>query len=514
MSSNEDSFDNLEHTERTTDQDMSGTNLTSPTLDLGRSHSPSAMPDKAHQQNMSTPVPKREESEGVVFPETPRVFFEDGLGAMDPFTPGAGMTRPLASPINFDMFAENSTQQTPGKSARLRGSMFPSSWAQDPTPESNLPVPANRSPSPVAREDLGTQVEQLAIDDDDDDDTVMINREDGTSEAQNRWAEPRSRATTTDSIIKQEPKALAEIRNPTPPPAKPINFQQMMVVQRAMLQNTIQKEKANASLFGPRDSVEAESSHRHRPSFAQIGDEHENARAAMGDEDEDHSWMHDDGSSQDEEYENLVATRSALERRARNGKITEEQQLELYNIKKRLQSIQSKDKMRKRAAGRRDDDEGLFVPEEDRTDVVERHIRDRPTKSTFAHGTKTKGKPRKKATGKRPQNAREFHEQEAAKREKERAKAQKKKTPAEKAGGRKTPPPKGKGKGKGKAKGKAPQRSRVTTRSESLLRPNNKPFPGDTSDQGDPIAQTILDDLMFHDPVRDRLENPHLQRRP
>jgi hypothetical protein len=560
----EEFFDGLDRNQQAADQPMSGMNQTSSPQDsnlcsslIAGQHSPSQPPDESHlqqnQPNMSTPEPKREESEGFFLPDIPYVPPGDDVGRRtgleddggeEHFGPDSAMDDnslhlpELASPINFGSLPSGVPfERTTGGNSRRNASVSPSPEQQEPVHEPTQPITTEghndrASPSPPGNDNLGTQVEQIAIE---NDDIAMINAEDSSPNAPSRWAVLRN-PTVLEKSIKQEARDGVSIRLPTPVPVKPVNFQQMMAAQKAMIQGSLQKKDATkASMFGGRKSVEAESSHRRRPSFAQIGDEHENAKAAMGDaDDDDLSWMNDDDVGRDEEYENLVSTRNALQRRQKNGKITQDEKLELYNIQKR---IESKDRVKRAVAcalDEEEEEESLFVPEE-REHVVERHIRDRPTKSTFQTGDsedegfsrmlqesisgeglggpgntkQTKGRPRKKATGKRPVNAREFRQQEEAKREKERAKAQKgKRGSAAKGGGKKAAPaPKGKGKGKAANNGKAANRSGVTTRSESLLRPGGPNRFNNNSGQ-DAIGQMILEDLLLNDPVNDRLNDP------
>jgi len=501
-----------------------------------------------------SPEPKREESPGLFIPRTPEPTSvpEENMEEEDSTAPNPAVGPQLVSPINFDaMPVEREISQSMDANSQHDDSKSPE--PKEPTPEA-----ANHndrmSVSPSRDNNIGTQVEQLPTEDDDD--IVMISPEHASQEAQKRWSEPREpRIISADTFIKQEPKATSP--SPAPVPAKPVDYEQMMAAQQAMIQGAMQKQKATeASLFGNRP-IEGESSHRRRPSFAQIGDEHENANEAMqGEVDEDDlGWMNDDIAGNDEEYETLTTLRAGLEKKEKNGKITQAEKLELYNIQMR---IKSKDRVRKAVARaleaearekeNEEDDEGLFVKDNTREEVVSQHIKNRPKASTFQDGESeeenegfermleeslraegldgpgnvkgTKGKGRKKGSGKRPANAREFRAQEEAKIVKQRAKEQAKRGHPAGKGGKKAPPPPPPPKGRGKGKGKAaannkPKRPGVTTRSiattlsTSLLRPELGTGTSFGRRSGaDELGQMILEDLLLNDPISDRLQNP------
>ncbi|TVY33570.1 putative ATP-dependent helicase, partial [Lachnellula subtilissima] len=557
----EEFVENSDRSHQAADHAMSGMNPTPPPPQHNHASTPSPTSQipaefrlQQHEPSTPTPEPKREDSEGLFLSEIQYAPSADGLEEVageEDFTPEPTRSgnllhlRELASPINFgSIFADDQLEQTSGVNSRRNASIYSSAAPIDPTPD---PAPSitiedhndRASPSPFSSEDenLGPQVEQLAIE---DDDIVMINAEDAPIEVQSRWAQKQF-STVLEKPVKQESRDSATIRLPTPA-ANTLTIQQMqqmVAAQKVMIQGSFRKNNATkASMFGARKSVEAESSNRKRPSFVQIADEHENAKVAMGDADEtDLSWMDEEDTGRDEEYEDLVTIRDALQMRQKNGKITQDEKLELYNLKRR---IESKDRVKRAVARALDqgdegeDEDSLFVPEE-REEVVGRHIRERPTKSTLQsrddpedaylrqmlHETlnssndlddsgnpkPTKGKPRKKATGKRPANAREFRAQEDAKREQDRAKAQKgKRAPAAKNGGKKVAAvPKPKGKAKPARNVNAANRRNVTTRSESLLRPA-KGF--NHSSGQDPTGQIILEDLILNDPINDRINNP------
>ncbi|TVY73260.1 putative ATP-dependent helicase [Lachnellula suecica] len=419
------------------------------------------LPDAQHAHISATPDVKREDSEGLFIPDTP-----------EPAGNGDEENLPelpqLGSPFNFET-----------------------------VPERNISM---------SHDNLGTQVENAI---EDDDDMVMINPSEASPEAQARWSEPRDHPVVdAPESFKSEPKDGPPVKLPS----QPINFAQMMAAQQAMLQG-VQQKKA-ASMFGaskpPAD--QAEGSHRRRSSFVQLGDEHEEANAAMRGEvrEDDDDWMNDENAGYDEEYDILKTSCRALERKNKNGKITESEQLELTNIKSR---IKSKDKV-KAAVARAlaqstfdhttgdSDDEGLL-----------RMLEEQNRGGDFDGPGNTKGakgkQQRKKSTGKRPQNAREYHNQTEAKREKERAKAQKAKAPTGRGGPKKAPaPPKGKGKGRAPPKNArgSNRRAAPTTRSESLLRPNSSFRLGRSGE--DEIGQHILESLLINDPINDRLDNP------
>ncbi|TVY39756.1 putative ATP-dependent helicase, partial [Lachnellula occidentalis] len=551
-----------DRSQQAADHAMSGMNPTSlppsPHFALPPT-SPSQVPAEASLQKnkpiMHTPEPKREDSEEDLLSGIPYVPAADDAGLEEEageehFTPEPGMggnalhLPELASPIHFgSMFAvagaslEQGLGVGSGRDDGVYSSVDPIEHTPEPAPSVTMEDHNDReSPSPSEDDHLGTQVEHLTIE---DDDFVMIDAKDASKEARSKWAEKKI-PIVVEKPVKEEPRDDALFRLPTPPPINALTMQQMqqmMAAQKAMIQGSHRKnDTTKASMFGPRKSVEGESSHRKRPSFVQIGDEHEHAKAAMADPDEnDLSWMDEEDTGRDEEYENLVMLRDALQMRQDNGKLTQGENLELYNLKKR---IESKDRVKRAVARALDeveedeDEESLFVPVA-REEVVGNHIRDRPTQSTLQNGRDAtlrqmlheslnggigdlddsgnpkpaKGKPRKKATGKRPANAREVRAQEDAKREQARAKTQKgKRAPVAKSGGKKAAAvPKPKGKAKAAKNGNATSRLNVTTRSGSLLRPAN----GFNRNSGqDPAGRIILEDLILNDPINDRINDP------
>lgn len=565
----EEFLEGQDRSHQTNDQTMSGINEHPSTNNPDQTstsrpvfHSPSPLSDDRHLQqnppNMPSPEHRREESPSELFiPETPRCPENDfgnpaGLddhelmGDLEPelnLYDGALQQPQLASPIAFaSLFGETPARQTIGNSSRRNASASPPPPEQDSVPEEPEiaadPIQQlhnesqhSRASSPAAKGNAITQVDQSG------DDNMDIQVDKPSDDNLNTQVDQPTVEDDDVPMINPEdvPKEV-----PPPAPARPASVQQMMAAQRAMIQGSMRNDNTNkASTFGARKSVEAESSHRRRPSYAEGGDEHENAKVAMGDGEDDHSWMEEEDSSRDEEYDNLVTVRNSLQARAKNGKITQDDKLELFNVMARLKN---KDHLLKAAArvSNEQEEESLFV-EDSREKVVERHIIGRPTDSTFQSGDdddldedlglvrmlkesingggmdgegnakKTKGRPRKKATEKRPSNAREVREQEA-RREKERAKAQKtKRAPAGKAGGKKSAAaPKGRGKGKGKGKAASSRGYReppVTTRSDSLLRPQDRDrLPRDNTP--DKVGQTMLENLFMNDPIGDRLNHP------
>ena len=397
--------------------------------------------------------------------------------------------------------------------------------------------------------------QQRALNIDEDEDLMIIDAEGASPEAQAKWSRYQPTAPKDDVPVKPEPKDPSPA--PTHPPKKPgksMDFNRIMAAQRALLKNmqTGSSNRNNSSIFGRRSRSpnpfqnEAESSSTAasrafilsspRPNN-EFRDDPSQVDDAMRGAEEDISWMHDESVS-DDEYETLKTLHASLEKKAKSGRISGAERMELFKLGKTLQM-----KYRLRAAGMQrdeveDEDEGLFV-KESREDVVDRHRRNRPNRDSGSEdeemgdgeegeddimmkmlqqelngdgldgpgtgdvdlGLTKSGKPRKR----RAKNAREYVERaEESRRQKERSKAQKKKgrAGAASAKGRK-PAAKGRGKGKEKEKKKNGKKGTVKN-GESLLRSGHySRFNGTDS-----VGQMMLEDLMQNDPISDRLQNP------
>ncbi|CAD6448459.1 19c1cb6b-239e-4802-8012-564b4d8d53ef [Sclerotinia trifoliorum] len=274
-----------------------------------------------------------------------------------------------------------------------------------------------------------------------------------------------------------------------------------------------------------------ESRKRRRNSMAYTEEQVEIDNAMQVNED-DNNWMHaqgNDGDETQEEYENLVILRNALNNdMKRKGNLSLDEKAELIRINHTLARLDRLSAAKARAAEDEDDEEDtLFIPETHRRvpnvdngggpsssrnngdenvdddvglarmlqEEFDRDVDDAPT---------NKRKP-KKTRRAPPKNAREFAAREEERRtEKERAKAQKKKA-AGGGKGRKTEKAKAvrKGKGRGKDKGKNSKKGSVKVDEDM----RDARFMGPRGGQ-DEIGQLILDDLMNCDAIGDRLQDP------
>lgn len=277
---------------------------------------------------------------------------------------------------------------------------------------------------------------------------------------------------------------------------------------------------------------------------------------AMRDDDDDHGWMLEDADV-DEEYEELKAQYTKLKNRKKKQKdrLSAQDELELFKIEKQ---IALKERLM-HAANRRsadpagEDEDSLFVSQEtpDETIARRRHgvtsrkgkekATDSPTNRDSDYdqamvamlerelegeqedfGVTKSGKPRKKRA-KPAKNAKEWvrREEEAA-REKARKKTQKQKgrAPAATSFATRDRPAVSKiTKAKGKAKasssrakksGKSAKKGKVIKNGASLLKlgVTSKKSAGRWGGEIDEASQMILDDLMYNDPLQDRLQNP------
>lgn len=275
-----------------------------------------------------------------------------------------------------------------------------------------------------------------------------------------------------------------------------------------------------------------ESRKRHRNSIAYSEEQVEIDNAMQVNEDDD-NWMHaqgNDGDEFQEEYENLVILRDALNNdMRRKGNLSLDENADLIRINNTLARLGRLNAAKARAAEDEDDEEDtLFIPEthqrvpnfvdngegpssrrNDENENVDddvglaRMLQEEFDRS-FDDAPANKRKP-KKTRRAPPKNAREFAARGEERRiEKERAKAQKKKA-AGGGKGRKAEKAKAvrKGKGRGKEKGKNSQKGSVNV--DKGMR--DARFMGRRGGQDD-IGQLILDDLMNCDAIGDRLQDP------
>jgi SNF2 family DNA or RNA helicase len=305
-----------------------------------------------------------------------------------------------------------------------------------------------------------------------------------------------------------------------------INISNVAAAQRAMLERKLLGAKQLKSVIDTKSyQAQAES----------------NTSAPSGYD--DNSWMNETPES-DDEYENLVRTVETLQRRHINGKITNAEGVALFRLKREL-TLRNKLRQAAASANRSDtEDEGLFVQEETREEVAQRHAiiaasEHKGVSPTLDAGdedngdsnariqlqrnaedsdlggllqqalnaegidpaitekelTKTKKQRRKPA-----KNAREFHAREEQDRQdKERRKAQKKKARELAKPSRQKAATKG-----GKATKKGKGGVKANKEMETLIRSVGS----NTKDGIDEIAKMILEDLMSSDQIADRLNDP------
>jgi hypothetical protein len=395
----------------------------------------------------------------------------------------------------------------------------------------------------------------LTMDGDSENDFTIITDDHASSEAQAKWSQFQPRSHNNGNFVKLEPIDVDQAPAIFKKLAKePTDFRKIMDAQRVLWKNIQNNNTSNRSpsIFGSRSRTpnpfqnEAESSASASHGFVLESprladyqrDNPQEVDAAMGDRDEDHSWMHDDFTSDDDEYETLKTLYTSLSEKEKASTITPNERMELFKLEKTLQM-----KMRLRVAAMQRDataenaeeDTGSLFVQESREDIVNRHRRNRPHRNSNASeddemannlgdgdGDGDSGedntmmkmlqqelngdgldKPRKK----RAKNAREYvANAEESRRQKEHSKAQNKKGRSGVLTSHSKPAiAKGKGKGKGKASiSKKKGKKGAVKNGESLLRS------GDFSHYSgiDKIGKMMLEDLMTNDPISDRLQNP------
>ncbi|TGO33394.1 hypothetical protein BHYA_0248g00010 [Botrytis hyacinthi] len=378
------------------------------------------------------------------------------------------------------------------------------------------------------------QAEVVAIESDSDDDCIFL---------MTRPAHPvKSRINNQPPVIKNEPVSDSTTNVSTPKIASvsldksvpPDDFdrepspteEEMIAAQASILRPTIHRTQSEEEDSpGPvRDGRK-----RRRESIAYPEDQADVDIAMQVDED-DNSWMHDQedgGDDSQEEYENLVKLRNALNKDLDKGTLGFTERAELIRVNHTLAKLDRLKTANARGAENEDEDEdeeSLFVPEErhrrfqnvadngegpssrpgDRFEdiydddaglasMLQEEFDDDPSK-------KQKPKRKRQAPAK---NAREFQAREQAKiLEKEKAKSQKQKAGGSGGKGGKTKAGR-KGKGRGKEKDKKSKKGAVKVdRNMKEAR-----FMGQRGGQDD-VGQLILDDLMNCDAIGDRLQDP------
>jgi hypothetical protein len=417
-------------------------------------------------------------------------------------------------------------------------------------------------PRPGTDDDLITQQAALTIESDDDPVEIVPSR--ASPNAQRRWqrqTDERNNPIDVDNnnggvnVVKEEinEAAPAPVQPPIQRKSKP-SIHEVLAAQKALLLRSKEADK-DVGIRSPRRNSNGEGSSLHPNSRkrqfddTQLGEDRMLVDSVMRDGEEDHSWMDEEPEDGDSEYNSLCTQRDLLMRRERNGKITSAESLELFKLNSRIQHM---DRLKVAANRVEEDEDSLFIADESREDVLQRHRRNIPQRnnagsdveSDFGSGANVSdgeeaflrmmqqeldgdddndgevqltkaGKPRKRK-GKQPKNAREYHEKMEAQRAAARAKAQKKKgrggSRAE-AASKKKRPAKGKAakaakKGKEKASKKTGSGSGLgsgaITNGKSLL--STGKFA--KYDGRDDVGQMILEDLMNNDPINDRLNNP------
>jgi hypothetical protein len=440
------------------------------------------------------------------------------------------------------------------------------SGLQSPTPSTIVAASSGNSTSDNTNIELyhsntaksrTAQQPALTIDEDNEDDFTIITADRASPEAQAKWSRFQPNSHNNGNFVKLEPidvdQAPAILKKLAKPPT---DFNKIMDAQRVLWKDIQNNNTSNrsTSIFGSRSRTpnpfqnEAESSASASRGFVpdsprlanyQRNDPQE-VDTAMRDRDEDHSWMHDDFASDDDEYETLKTLYTSLSKKEKESKITPNERMELFKLEKTLQM-----KMRLKAAAaiaeKADEDTGSLFVQESREDIVNRHRRNRPhcnsDVSEDDEMAKTLGdgdgdvdggdddtmmkilqqelngdgldKPRKK----RAKNAREYAANaEESRRQKERSKAQRKKGRIGVSTSRSKPAiAKGKGKGKGKASTSKKKGKKGTVKNgESLLRSTNISRYSGIDD----VGKMMLEDLMTNDPISDRLQNPIFNTEP
>ncbi|KAF7872861.1 uncharacterized protein EAF02_008932 [Botrytis sinoallii] len=361
------------------------------------------------------------------------------------------------------------------------------------------------------------QPEVVAIESDSDDDCVII---------MSRPARPgKPRINNPPPVIKNEPVSDLTTNISTPKIASvspdksvsPDDFdrelspteEEMIAAQASILRPTIHRTQSEEEDSpGPvRDGRK-----RRRDSVAYPEDQADIDNAMQVDED-DNNWMHDQedgGDDSQEEYENLVKLRNALNKDLDKGTLGFTERAELIRVNHTIAKLNRLKTAKARGAEDEDEDEdeeSIFVPQE-------RHRRfqnvadngegpsSRPGDSfedihdedaglasmlqeEFDDGPSKKQKPKRKRQAP-AKNAREFQAREQAKLlEKEKAKSQKQKAS-----------------GSGKKEKRSKKGAVKVDRNMKEAR-----FMGQRGGQDD-IGQLILDDLMNCDAIGDRLQDP------
>lgn len=432
---------------------------------------------------------------------------------------------------------------------------------------------------PAAVEQLSTQQASLSLDGDSDDDLEIIDAGDASMAAQSKWREARPSIVLDDdetqTFIKAEPTNGNDDPVPSrtpqsipnrPQPAvsgrpKTPDMAAILARQRAMLnKNKAAAKDSHNSHRRPAEEVASpritNAKKRHFEGQV-VPEDPEQVDAAMrAGSHEDDSWMHEEPENDNsEEIEILKERIEGLSRREANGKINENETLELLRLRKYLRLQEKLIRAARGDPSREPQEESLFVPG-DRDEILSRKRRDQkqcersgitPDMDLEGEGeydgdetgerdsseeilssmlqqeldgdsldcvpsetevTKTKKprKPRKKVA----KNAREFFLREEEERlEKERNKAQKQKAKGGRGGrkpaGRGKAPPgkKGKGAAKGRKSGGHSSGDAFGGMSQSQA---YKRF--SNSDGIDVIGQMMMDELMNNDPIAERLQNP------
>ncbi|KAF7947862.1 hypothetical protein EAE96_008939 [Botrytis aclada] len=437
----------------------------------------------------------------------------------------------------YDEITQRSLHAPPQKSNKHRKSIFGTphdSNIRSTTVSSHLQTPKEQRQK--------RQAEVIAIESDSENDCVII---------MSRPARPgKPRTNNPPTVIKNEPISDSTTNISTPKiasvsPDKDVEpddsdressptEEEMIAAQASILRPTIRRTQSED---GDSPSPVNYGRKRRRESMAYPEDQVDIDNAMQVDED-DGNWMHDqgdEGNDTQEEYENLVKLRDALNKDLNKGTLGFTERAELIRVNHTLEKL---DRLRTAAArGAEDEDEdedeeSLFVPEErhrmfrnvadngegpssrsgDRFEGI--HDEDAGFASMlqeeFDDGPSKNQKPKRKRQAP-AKNAREFQKREQEKiLEKEKAKLQKEKANSGK-GGKDKSGRKGKGKGKGRGKDKAKKSRKGAIKVDRNIK--DAQFMGQRGGQ-DAIGQLILDDLMNSDAIGDRLQDPNFNCAP
>lgn len=415
---------------------------------------------------------------------------------------------------------------------------------------------------------------KVNMDDSSDGDLKIIEASQASATAKTKWAEPRTfiEIPDDDPVVKSEPKEKEptfrlpnHLLFPKPLPQSSFSFlasdmPAILAKQRALLNKNKLCSRDSHGMNGPRrdacheayeTSPRTNNNKRRRLSGQIVQEDPEQVDAAMrADSGEDDSWMHEEPEGDDDaELHQLQIKFSKLSRREANGKINEQEIIELGRVRKQLMLKQRLAQCARGDPTRQPVEESLFVPA-DQEEILQRKRLEHKQRAAEQNqhaarkeaapdsepddgegdGDDTGGrnspegtdeafsrmlqdeldgeglegilsenetvkkpkKPRKKVV----KTAREFFmRQQEEQREKDRKKAQKQKAKG------------GKG-GKAAAKGKAAGKKGKGAGLADIPQAPARRYDISSRSGIDEIGQRMINDLMNNDPIADRLQNP------